>query len=128
MSSNLTRYTKKFCRDCSNKRSRKYYKENKEEHKKVVVERNKKVIAENRKKYFNLLNQCVCVGCGEDNLIVLEFDHKDGVKKIESVSRMVGNGYSWEAIEREIEKCDPRCANCHRIRTAEQQGWYKDLI
>lgn len=86
------------------------------------------MILENRQRYFNILKQSVCIGCGEVNPIVLEFDHKDGVEKIESVGRMVGNGYSWETIEKEIEKCEIRCANCHRIRTAEQQGWYKDLI
>lgn len=33
-----------------------------------------------------------------------------------------------ENLMAEIEKCDILCANCHRIKTAKQLGWYKDLI
>jgi hypothetical protein len=68
------------------------------------------------------------VDCSETNLIVLEFDHNDGVDKVKGVGYMVGNGYSWAAILKEMTKCEVRCANCHRIRTAEQFGWYKDLL
>ena len=37
---------------------------------------------------------------------------------------MIGCGQSKEAILEEIAKCDLICANCHRIRTAKQLGWY----
>ena len=32
---------------------------------------------------------------------------------------------SWSALELEIAKCDVRCANDHRRRTAAQFGWRK---
>jgi hypothetical protein len=31
----------------------------------------------------------------------------------------------WSRVLLEIEKCDVRCANCHRRRTAQQYGWRK---
>ena len=38
---------------------------------------------------------------------------------------MIHDGYSWSNILKEIDKCECRCANCHRIKTAIEQDWYK---
>lgn len=64
-----------------------------------------------------------CMDCGEADPIVLEFDHKADSIKVESVTQMVMNNASWERITAEIEKCEVRCANCHRRRTAAQFGY-----
>ncbi len=54
-----------------------------------------------------------CVDCGEDDPIVLDFDHVRGVKVCD-ISRMAHTGYKeWRIIE-ELAKCEIRCANCHR--------------
>jgi hypothetical protein len=54
-----------------------------------------------------------CVDCGESDPIVLDFDHVRG-EKLYDVSRAVNQGYRlWKVIQ-EIEKCEVRCANCHR--------------
>ncbi|MES1975847.1 MAG: hypothetical protein V4472_25595 [Pseudomonadota bacterium] len=63
-----------------------------------------------------------CVDCGEDDPTVLEFDHVRG-KKIRAIASMTV-GYSWPMILAEIAKCEVRCANCHRRRTAVQLGYY----
>ena len=102
---------------------KKYYKKNKKYHIKQVSIRNKKIYQENRKKIFNYLKNNSCVDCGNSNPIVLEFDHKDNIKKKFIISSAMGN--SWDKIKEEINKCDVRCANCHRIRTAKQFNWYK---
>jgi hypothetical protein len=56
-----------------------------------------------------------CADCGENNPIVLDFDHLKDKKY--NISRMIHDGFSWRSIKKEIEKCQVVCANCHRIRT-----------
>jgi len=63
-----------------------------------------------------------CVDCGEDDPRVLEFDHQGD--KIANVSNMIQKG-SLKALLAEIEKCEVRCANCHRRKTAIDFNHYK---
>ena len=68
-----------------------------------------------KRKLVKIKQTSGCVDCGENNHIVLDFDHiKD---KKYNISRMVHDGFSWKAILKEIQKCEVVCANCHRIRT-----------
>ena len=66
-----------------------------------------------------------CVDCGETDLRVLDFDHRDGVTKRQTISYMVKNAFSLESLQQEIAKCDVRCANCHRRRTSRQLSWWR---
>lgn len=115
------------CKECNKLLSKNYYAKNKEYHKNKTALRNKKYVNENRQKIYDFLLLNPCVDCGENEPIVLDFDHRDGVDKIANISKMVHNGFSWLTIENEISKCDVRCANCHRRRTAIQQDWYKNI-
>jgi hypothetical protein len=63
-----------------------------------------------------------CVDCGEADPVVLEFDHVRGTK-LAHVSRLVKGAASLARLQAEIAKCDVRCANCHRRRTAGSLGW-----
>lgn len=66
-----------------------------------------------------------CVDCGEDDPLVLQFDHVSG-EKSNSISDMVRD-YSWATILAEIAKCEVRCANCHLRKTINQfnyKPWY----
>jgi hypothetical protein len=71
---------------------------------------------------FAYLLRHPCVDCGEPDPIVLCCDHVRGVKR-KAVSAMVTQGFSWENIELELEKCAVHCANCHTRKTAKQFGW-----
>ena len=65
-----------------------------------------------------------CVDCGVRDLVILDFDHRDPSAKRKEVGRLAATK-PWSQVRAEIEKCDVRCANCHRRRTAEQFGWSK---
>lgn len=54
-----------------------------------------------------------CVDCGENDPIVLEFDHVTEQKNF-NISDAVKWGYALKRILAEIELCEIRCANCHR--------------
>ena len=59
-----------------------------------------------------------CVDCGYDqDSCALDFDHVRGEKSFSIAKNILGN---WDRILREIEKCDVRCANCHRIKTRDR--------
>ena len=80
----------------------------------VRIRRNTAIqVATNRVRVTEYLSAHPCVDCGETDPIVLDFDHVRG-KKIDDVSRLVANGYSWTTVEAEIAKCEVRCSNCHR--------------
>ena len=73
---------------------------------------------------IDLKKKSKCVDCGENNWKCLDFDHKDPSDKFLGISRMVRKRYSPKAIQKEIDKCEVRCANCHRIRTYDE-GHYE---
>ena len=87
-----------------------------------VSEGNKVYRERNRQKIWGYLLSHPCVDCGENDPIVLEFDHVRG-DKVDNVSRLT-QSVSWSKVEEEIAKCDVRCANCHKRKTAKDFGWY----
>lgn len=80
---------------------------------------------EQQKKVLSLLKKNGCVDCGENDPIVLDFDHLRD--KTDGISRMLRNHCSWEEIESEIAKCEVRCANCHRRKTARERNYYAGI-
>jgi len=66
-----------------------------------------------------------CVDCGETAIECLEFDHIDPRTKVSHVSELARKGYTWSKVLAEIVKCEVRCLNCHRKRTAKQRNWYR---
>lgn len=77
-------------------------------------------ITRNRNFVREYLEKNPCVDCGNDNLVVLDFDHVRG-EKVANISKMVSTGRSLSSLLREIEKCEVRCANCHRIVTHQRR-------
>lgn len=50
---------------------------------------------------------------------ILQFDHLDTKAKLHNICDM--NGRSWEAIQREINKCRVLCFPCHSDHSAKQR-------
>jgi hypothetical protein len=84
----------------------------KERHLEQVRER-KQIAREVARDYVsNYLASHPCESCGEADIRVLEFHHIG--QKSQTISLMVGEGYSTDRIQRELEQCQVLCANCHR--------------
>ena len=73
----------------------------------------KKRIRKNRQRLITHKKTLCCKACGLDDYRVIEFHHLGD--KENTISRMVGVGYSWKNIRKEMDKCVPLCSNCHRI-------------
>lgn len=113
----------KCCYKISRKKTQyQHYEKNKQQYKDRANNRRKKLGSDNRKLMMEFLKDNHCVDCGNDNPIVLEFDHLHN--KQYGISTMMSS-YPWEKILVEISKCEVVCANCHKIRTATRAKWYK---
>src|SRR5712691_6389703 len=113
-----------YCRACHKAWNRAHYERNRATYIATAKRDNAIYIAENLRRLLEFLLDHPCVDCGETDLLVLDFDHRDPSTKRMAVSSLLRYA-SWSALEREIAKCDVRCANDHRRRTAQQFGWKK---
>ncbi len=112
------------CKHCSAERANEWYYENRERHI-HNVDRKRSDDREAARQYITeYLSTHPCVDCGEDNPNMLEFDHQSD--KDFSVTHMIYKGFSLAHIAAEISKCEIRCANCHRRKTARELGWFRD--
>ena len=88
-------------------------------------------VKQNRLKCVEFLLKHPCVDCGENDIIVLEFDHI--LPKVKTVTKRVSAGQRWAKVQEEIDRCQVRCCNCHRRRHAYIDGtWrtkaYREII
>jgi hypothetical protein len=113
------------CKPCQKQYRAGHYQRNKAYYIEKAIKSNDKLRMRNRKLLWKYLSTHPCVDCGMANPLVLEFDHVRG-KKAGNISRMITRN-GWTTIMREIDKCEVRCANCHRIKTATQRSYYKNL-
>ena len=113
------------CKSCSRLYVKQHYENNKAYYLSKARKRNNKIREEIKRHTWNYLKTHPCVDCGEKDPVVLEFDHISD--KIINVSNMYRN-FTLERVVQEIAKCQVRCANCHRRKTAIQFGWYKKLM
>jgi len=114
----------KACRECTRSEIRNHYKNNREYYLHKALSRNKKVRDRNRKYILKYLSTHSCVDCGENDPIVLEFDHTEN-KKFDIA--FLKRDHSLNDLKAEINKCVVRCSNCHKRKTAKEYGWYKTM-
>jgi len=109
------------CRSCHATYRRQHYVRNRDVYIRREVGRIKRNREQNRSLIREYLRAHPCVDCGETDIVTLQFDHRDRLTKRTEVALLVVRK-SWSIVLAEIAKCDVRCANCHRRRTASQPG------
>jgi hypothetical protein len=113
-----------YCRPCRSDYGKQHYQENRP----YYLAKNVRARMESRETNHDVAYEYLlthpCVDCGEADPVVLDFDHIDPKTKLFSVGSMLSR-QATPAVMREIEKCEVRCANCHRLRTAAQFGSYR---
>jgi hypothetical protein len=107
------------CRLCCNQYTKDHYKKNKSDYIRRARRFNDNQKKENRKRLLDFLKGKSCIDCSNGDIRVLEFDHKERSSKKGNVADLI-NRYRWSVVLKEIEKCDIRCANCHRIKTTNE--------
>lgn len=113
-----------ICRVCHAAYRHAHYIANKVDYVRRAVRQIKRRRDENRRQVFQYLVDHSCIDCGESDVLVLEFDHRDPSEKWKPVA-LLAVSKRWPKVLQEIEKCDVRCVNCHRRRTAKQFDWHK---
>jgi len=105
-----------------------YARQHYEKNRAIYIERVKrgkvKSMLRNRKYLLQFLLKHPCVDCGESNPILLEFDHRKTEEKVGNIADMSRNGVSLSRLKSEVSKCEIRCANCHRLKTAREENWW----
>jgi len=113
------------CKGCYRVLQRDFYQRNRAAELARTKKNRKRRSFEVRVKYLEYLRQHPCVDCGESDPVVLDADHV-GDNKTWNVSQLVGRGrFSWDRAITELAKCEIRCSNCHRKKTAKRQSWFK---
>lgn len=93
------------CKSCMADTIKEHYEKNKKRRQRVTA------------KVVRLKSITPCMDCQKTYpYYVMDFDHRDGKKKIDGISRLI-RSESLSVVMSEIAKCDIVCANCHRIRT-----------
>lgn len=114
------------CRPCQKEYRRKHYLANAEKYKAKAKQWDKINRAETQDKVYRYLLDHPCVDCGETDPIVLQFDHL-GDKSFNISNAVTQARCGWSLVEKEINKCVVRCANCHLRKTAKDFGYWKTL-
>lgn len=102
------------CRECNRARSRQYYNDNKDLHKKNTYKNRKR----HQDKIYAFINRykriCSCFFCRENNSVCLDFHHKNGADKEYNIGNLCSQTTSLDKVKSEIRKCVVLCSNCHR--------------
>jgi len=100
------------CKDCKRLEDKKWSKDHADWHR----DKNGRLRKRNRSYIYQYLFKHPCIDCGESDPITLEFDHVRG-DKVASVKDMMKKSVSIATLQAEIDKCEVRCANCHKRKT-----------
>jgi len=63
-----------------------------------------------------------CYDCHQSfQVCCMDFAHRDPSSKKYNIGSMFAHHYGRALIQKELDKCDLVCANCHRIRTRNEK-------
>jgi hypothetical protein len=117
------------CKQCYLEKRRlkwkEYYYKHGSKYRENATIRNRKLKNKLRSQMLEYLSDKSCLNCGISDVRVLDFDHIDPLTKSFSIARAIADITSWDKILIEIDKCQILCANCHKIKTAQEQNWYR---
>jgi hypothetical protein len=102
------------CKDCVSLQNSQSYKNNWTKNRSRIDANHRKHIAETREKVNQIKHSAGCKFCPETEPVCLDFHHLDKATKTKSISTLITNHATWQAILDEIAKCVVSCANCHR--------------
>ena len=115
------------CKACQREYARQHYVSNRP----AYIAKSRRRNATEREKFalflITYLQAHPCIDCGGTDLRILDFDHRERGTKVDVIGAFVRR-WDWEGLQTEIAKCDVRCANCHRRRTAQQLGYYRARV
>lgn len=111
-----------YCRECCRIYAKRHYERNRSAYLRRTRRRHNADRAACRALAYGYLATHPCVDCGETNLAVLDFDHRDGSGKSATINELIRRG-DVTRLQLEMQKCDVRCANDHRRRTARAFGY-----
>jgi len=114
------------CKDCHRKHAKRHYLNNKSTYLRRSLEFGKNYITECTRTIILYLLDHPCVDCGETDPLVLDFDHLGN--KENDICRMIQYRRKLERIKTEMAKCEVRCANCHRRKTAREQNHRRYIL
>ena len=110
------------CKSCQRLYTREHYADNRQSY----LEKARRRRASERDRFELYLRKYFvahpCIDCGQADPVVLDFDHREPSTKTATVNALT-RAQNWDGMITEIAKCDVRCANCHRLRTAQQFTW-----
>lgn len=113
-----------YCLSYGREKVKQHYAVNIQKYVDKAAVRRKRIVNEINEKLYDYLLTHPCIDCGENDPIVLEFDHVRG-KKLYNISSLSWRLCSWKLMLNEIAKCEIRCANCHRRKTAKSFNWFR---
>ena len=99
-----------FCIECNKIASREWYRQG--NNKTRIITKVNEYKKENRIKFNEYKSTVSCIQCGESHISCLDFHHRDPKQKDFLLSDIRSRGLN--TIQKELDKCDVLCANCHR--------------
>jgi hypothetical protein len=114
-----------YCRPCRSAYGKEHYAANRRLYIEAEAKRKRARAVKRMRFLIEFFESNPCADCGEQDPLVLEFDHLRD-KRFDIGSSLPDR--NWQSILAEISKCDVVCANCHRRRTARRLGSVRAVL